>query len=218
MQGFSLTQAIRRAVAIRPDQVAVIDAAARLTWRQFADRVARLAAAFSELGVQPGDRIVLLALNSHRTLECFYAAMWAGAVIVPLNHRLGLGEIVAQTNDRPWWDPPITTNGTAQAWQCGQHLLSEHRAKPFARIHVSPCTRTLQSASHIATSLALPLKPVPGLAQCAAAIERHGLASYDPARPPPPKPTSKPAAGGGGADPHRSRDAHRFLDAAQYAR
>lgn len=99
MQGFSLTQAIRRAVAIRPDQVAVIDAAARFTWRQFADRVARLAAAFIELGVQPGDRIVLLALNSHRTLECFYAAMWAGAVIVPLNHRLGLGEIVAQTND-----------------------------------------------------------------------------------------------------------------------
>lgn len=99
MQGFSLTQAIRRAVAIRPDQVAVIDAAARFTWRQFADRVAHLAAAFIELGVQPGDRIVLLALNSHRTLECFYAAMWAGAVIVPLNHRLGLGEIVAQTND-----------------------------------------------------------------------------------------------------------------------
>lgn len=51
MQGFSLTQAIRRAVAIRPDQVAVIDAAARFTWRQFADRVARLAAAFIELGV-----------------------------------------------------------------------------------------------------------------------------------------------------------------------
>lgn len=99
MSGFSLTQAIRRAVAIRPDAMAVIDGDMRFTWRQFADRVARLAAAFIDLGVRPGDRIVLLALNSHRTLECFYAAMWAGAVIVPLNHRLGLGEIVAQTDD-----------------------------------------------------------------------------------------------------------------------
>jgi len=99
MSGFSLTQAIRRAVAIRPDAVAVIDGEVRFTWRQFADRVTRLAAAFIDLGVRPGDRIVLLALNSHRTLECFYAAMWAGGVIVPLNHRLGMGEIVAQTND-----------------------------------------------------------------------------------------------------------------------
>jgi acyl-CoA synthetase (AMP-forming)/AMP-acid ligase II len=79
--------------------VAVIDGDVRFTWRQFADRVARLAAAFIDLGVGPGDRIALLALNSHRTLECFYAAMWAGGVIVPLNHRLGQGEIVAQTDD-----------------------------------------------------------------------------------------------------------------------
>jgi len=99
MSGFSLTQAIRRALAIRPDAVAVIDGDMRFTRRQFAGRVARLAAAFIDLGVRPGDRIVLLALNSHRTLECFYAAMWAGGVIVPLNHRLGLGEIVAQTDD-----------------------------------------------------------------------------------------------------------------------
>lgn len=99
MSGFSLTQAIRRAVSIRPDAVAVIDGEQAFTWRQFADRVSRLAGAFLDLGVQPGDRIVLLALNSHRTLECFYAAMQAGGVIVPLNHRLGQGEIVAQAND-----------------------------------------------------------------------------------------------------------------------
>ena len=97
--GFSLTQAIRRAVAIKRDAVAMIDGPRTFTWHQFADRVARLAAAFRSAGVGPGDRIVLLALNSHRSLECFYAAMQAGGVIVPLNHRLGLNEIVAQTND-----------------------------------------------------------------------------------------------------------------------
>lgn len=97
--GFSLTQAVRRAVAIRRDETAVIDGSIRFNWGQFSDRVARLAAAFVSLGLEPGGRIVLVALNSHRSLECFYAAMHAGGVIVPLNHRLGLNEIVAQTND-----------------------------------------------------------------------------------------------------------------------
>lgn len=97
--GFSLTQAVRRACLIRRDGTAVIDGTVRLSWGEFADRVARLAAAFRALGLKPGGRIVLLALNSHRSLECFYAAMQAGGVIVPLNHRLGLHEITAQAND-----------------------------------------------------------------------------------------------------------------------
>jgi len=97
--GFSLTQAVHRAVAIKRHATAVVDGAAQFTWEQFADRVSRLAAAFVSLGLKPGGRIVLLALNSHRSLECFYAAMQAGGVIVPLNHRLGLNEIHAQASD-----------------------------------------------------------------------------------------------------------------------
>jgi len=97
--GLSLTQAVRRAVAIKRTDTAVIDGPVRFTWEQFADRVSRLAAAFIALGLKPGGRVVLVALNSHRSLECFYAAMQAGGVIVPLNHRLGVDEILAQTND-----------------------------------------------------------------------------------------------------------------------
>jgi long-chain acyl-CoA synthetase len=97
--GFSLTQAMRRAVAIKRDKIAVIDGSVQFTWEQFADRASRLASAFVALGLKPGGRVALLALNSHRSLECFYAAMQAGGVIVPLNHRLGADEILAQTND-----------------------------------------------------------------------------------------------------------------------
>lgn len=97
--GFSLTQAMRRAVALKCDKIAVIDGSEQFTWKQFADRVSRLAAAFAALGLEPGGRVALLALNSHQSLECFYAAMHAGGVIVPLNHRLGVGEILTQTND-----------------------------------------------------------------------------------------------------------------------
>jgi acyl-CoA synthetase (AMP-forming)/AMP-acid ligase II len=42
---------------------------------------------------------VLLSLNSHRSLECFFAAIHAGGVITPLNHRLALGELRDQVAD-----------------------------------------------------------------------------------------------------------------------
>ena len=97
--GFSLTQAVHRAVAIKRNATAIVDGLAQFTWEQFSDRVSRLATALISLGLKPGGRIVLLALNSHRSLECFYAAMQAGGVIVPLNHRLGPSEIHAQASD-----------------------------------------------------------------------------------------------------------------------
>ena len=94
-----LTQGLRRALLLRPDKLAVIDGARSFTWNQFVTRVARLAGAFQSHGLTSGGRVVLLALNSHRSLECFFAAMWAGAVIVPLNHRLSQDELAGQVID-----------------------------------------------------------------------------------------------------------------------
>ena len=94
-----LTQGIRRALRLAPNGVAVIDGQRSFTWRAFTGRVAHLAGAFAAHGLTPGGRVVLLALNSHRSLECFFAAMWAGGVIVPLNHRLAQGELVGQVAD-----------------------------------------------------------------------------------------------------------------------
>ncbi|WP_205626479.1 acyl-CoA synthetase [Novosphingobium fuchskuhlense] len=95
----SLGQALRRAVHLRGAGVAVIDGARSFTWCAFADRVARLAGAFAALGLGEGGRVVLLSLNSHRSLECFFAAIHAGGAITPLNHRLALGELCDQVAD-----------------------------------------------------------------------------------------------------------------------
>lgn len=95
----SLGQALRRAVHVRGDGVAVIDGARSFTWSGFADRVARLAGAFRSLGLTSGGRVVLLSLNSHHSLECFFAAIHAGGAITPLNHRLALGELCDQVAD-----------------------------------------------------------------------------------------------------------------------
>ncbi|MET0953117.1 MAG: long-chain-fatty-acid--CoA ligase [Aeromicrobium sp.] len=58
-----------------------------------ADRVARLAGALQALGVSPGDRVGMLALNSDRYHEFLLATPWAGAVVNPVNIRWSPAEV-----------------------------------------------------------------------------------------------------------------------------
>jgi acyl-CoA synthetase (AMP-forming)/AMP-acid ligase II len=94
-----ITQTLRRAVQLNPNGVATIYACRKQTWREFENRVARLAAGICSLGVVEGDRVAILSLNSDRYLEYFYAVPWAGAVLNPVNHRLALPEIAYTLND-----------------------------------------------------------------------------------------------------------------------
>lgn len=94
-----VTQGLHRAVLIRGDQPAVLDGPLRRTWREFGVRVARLAGGLRRIGVEPGDRVAILALNGHRYLELYYAVPWAAAVVVPLNIRLAPRELLEQLAD-----------------------------------------------------------------------------------------------------------------------
>jgi long-chain acyl-CoA synthetase len=90
---FALTQGLRRAQQIKPGGSATRFAARHHTWTQCVDRVARIAGALSALGVQRGNRVAILAMNSDRYFELMYAVPWIGAVMVPLNTRLAAPEI-----------------------------------------------------------------------------------------------------------------------------
>jgi len=94
-----LTQGLRRAVELRGGGTALIDGDKRFTWREVAERVARLSAVLRGLGLPDGGRVVLLSLNTHRSFEAFFGVIHAGGVIVPLNHRLADGELAAQVAD-----------------------------------------------------------------------------------------------------------------------
>ena len=83
----NVTHGLRRVLQLNPDGLATIYGDRRRTWRETAERVARLAAGLRALGAAPGERVAILALNSDRYLELYLAAAWAGAVIVPLNIR-----------------------------------------------------------------------------------------------------------------------------------
>ena len=75
------------AYADKPDTI--IDGDYRSTLGQHADRVFRLAHALQhQLGVEPGDRFAVMALNSHQYLELYHAAFLGAGVINPLNLRL----------------------------------------------------------------------------------------------------------------------------------
>jgi fatty-acyl-CoA synthase len=76
-----------------PDTVAIVDGARRFTYRQFAERVERQAAALAGLGVTAGDRVAVLAPNCAMALEAHFAPMRIGAVVVMLNTRLGSSEL-----------------------------------------------------------------------------------------------------------------------------
>lgn len=94
-----LTAALRRAAQISPGNLAVSDRFGSHEWPEFTRRVARVASGLRELGVRDGDRVAILSDNSSRFLECYFAALWAGAIAVPLNTRIAQRELAIMLED-----------------------------------------------------------------------------------------------------------------------
>ncbi len=96
---FSFSQLIRRAANINAGSDAVFFADCSRSWRETLNIVTRFAAALRGLGLQPGDRVAMLAFNSDIYLQFYFAVPWAGGVLVPVNTRLAPAEIVYWIND-----------------------------------------------------------------------------------------------------------------------
>jgi long-chain acyl-CoA synthetase len=94
-----LTQGLRRSLQQTPDRIVTIFGERRRTFREFGERVARLAGALRNLGMAPGDRVSMLALNSDRYLEYMMASWWGGGVLNPVNIRWAVPEIVYSLDD-----------------------------------------------------------------------------------------------------------------------
>jgi acyl-CoA synthetase (AMP-forming)/AMP-acid ligase II len=88
------TQGLHRSLQQTPDHPATIFGARVRTYREQADRVARLAAALRELGVRDGERVAILARNSDRFAELLLAVPWANGVLNPVSLRWTPTEIV----------------------------------------------------------------------------------------------------------------------------
>lgn len=69
------------------------DTRERCSFFELNERCNRTAHALLKSGVKPGDRVALLMMNSIEFVESFFAIAKIGAVAVPLNWRLVVGEL-----------------------------------------------------------------------------------------------------------------------------
>jgi 3-(methylthio)propionyl---CoA ligase len=86
---------LRRAAAVYPDKIAVIEpapakagGARHFTYAEFYRRCRRLADALKSRGIGMGDTVAVLAPNVPALLEAHYGVPMAGAVLNALNYRL----------------------------------------------------------------------------------------------------------------------------------
>ena len=84
---------LARSADVFGDRTAVIDGDRSWTYAELEDRSLRLAGSLASLGVEPGDRVAVLAPNTHALLEAHYGVPYAGGVLNALNHRLSTGEL-----------------------------------------------------------------------------------------------------------------------------
>ena len=79
---------LARTAAIHPDRLAVAHGTQRFTYRQFQDRVRRLASALVRHGVRPGDTVSAMLPNVPAMLEAHFGVPMLGAVLNAINTRL----------------------------------------------------------------------------------------------------------------------------------
>jgi len=96
----SLGAALAAALEKWPDEVCLIEAdrereRCRLTYRQFAEAAAPLAAALQESGFAAGDRAAIIMSNQSKWLISAYAVFGSGGVLVPLDYKLTPAEQLA---------------------------------------------------------------------------------------------------------------------------
>ncbi|MFJ9088902.1 long-chain fatty acid--CoA ligase [Streptomyces sp. NPDC102340] len=76
-----------------PDKTALVAGELRSTFTELWLQVRKQAAALAELGVRPGDKVALMAPNTAEFPRAYYAAIAAGATVVPVHLLLSAHEV-----------------------------------------------------------------------------------------------------------------------------
>ena len=85
---------ITKRAIIRPDKPFLTEQNKACNNLQFNERVNKTARALIQLGTKKGDRVALLMSNCSEFLEIFFACAKTGAIMVPLNLRLAVPELL----------------------------------------------------------------------------------------------------------------------------
>ena len=89
----TLNSNLDRTVRLFGARPAILDSKGGFTWREFAERVGRVAGLLRSLGLGRSQRFGILCRNGVRNAELMHGGYWLGAVPVPVNYRLAPPEI-----------------------------------------------------------------------------------------------------------------------------
>jgi len=95
----SFQDPINRGVRIGGDHTAIICGEERFNYRELGIRLRRFAGLIDTFGLEPGDRVAIVANNCHRYVETYLAVPANGLVLVPLNTRSTDAEILFALTD-----------------------------------------------------------------------------------------------------------------------
>ena len=96
---YTLGDIPRKSAILFPHNTATVFEGTRLTYKHLNERVNRLANGLLGLGVGNDDRLTVLAENTHKYLEIYFAASKLGISVTPLNFRLSDQELIHIVND-----------------------------------------------------------------------------------------------------------------------
>jgi long-chain acyl-CoA synthetase len=90
---YGIYQVIKRNARILSDKIALVFGDQKISYKHFLENVDRLACGLIGAGLQRGDRIGILALNSLEYVYLYGAASKIGAIMLPINWRLNPQEV-----------------------------------------------------------------------------------------------------------------------------
>jgi fatty-acyl-CoA synthase len=84
---------LERSALVFPDKTAIVHENRKYTYREFAERVYRLASALRNAGMQKHDRVAFLCPNTPAMLDAHFGVPAAGGILVAINTRLNSQEV-----------------------------------------------------------------------------------------------------------------------------
>ena len=95
----SLASVLQESALRRPDKVAVVEGPQSATYAELWDAALRVAGTLRAAGVEPGDRVALLGLNTIDFVTAYYGILARGAVVVPVAPMLVADEVAFLVGD-----------------------------------------------------------------------------------------------------------------------
>jgi long-chain acyl-CoA synthetase len=127
LRDFTLSDIIEQNARLFPDNIAFEFGDQRVSHAQYLARVQRLAGGLAKAGIGAGDRIAILSHDNLGFVDCYGAAAWLGAILVPINKRLSADEIRYVVSDSA---PKIVIADDAH-----QHVFSDGRKTLSSVVH-----------------------------------------------------------------------------------